>query len=402
MVLILVFIPAVAFAMEANIGGELSVNSYMYDEHQDYKQGYGEAELLLPITLTFPEHPSWSIVAEPRIRFDSESLAAGTDHPHKRDRSIVGVEEAYIEYLQGKWEIRAGYQIADWSVTDTVSPSDNMNPLDLSLIPEWERRSVPMATIRYGYNTYAEVAVKPFFSPTILPEYRWKKETPGVSSTESREEENDPQVGVRVGTTWKRTDLQLSFYHGYANNPYGKMVERTLRGIEAQPRFSEEDVVSLGVVRDLPIWRLLGRLDAGYFHQDHGDNFLQYVVGAEKNWQNVASPGDRIFTLLQFCGEEVTNENEEVMELTDFRRIFKNSLIGKAHYQFGRGSPWKIKLRGSYNLEEGDSFLEPVLQWEKGQWKAETGFQIVSGPKDTFWGQYGDNDCAFLKLTFKF
>jgi hypothetical protein len=314
----------------------------------------------------------------------------------------VGTEETYIEYLRNKWEIRAGYRIADWSVTDTVSPSDNLNPLDLSLIPEWERRSIPMATVRYGYDTYAEVAVKPFFSPTILPEYRWEQEAPGVSFAESREEEDDPQVGIRFGTVWGGTDLQLSFYHGYANNPYGEVAERTLQGIKVEPRFSKEDVISLGAVRDLPFGGLLGRADVGYFHQDHGDDFVQYVIGVEKNWQNMISSGDRIFILLQFCGEEVTDQDEEVIEITDFRRVFKDSLIGKAHYQFGRGSPWKIKFRGSYNPEEGDSFLEPALQWSKRSWRAEVGLQVVSGPKDTFWGQYGDNDCAFLKLTYKF
>jgi hypothetical protein len=400
--LFFVFACSAVSAAKIDIDGELTVAGYLYEKETGHDRGYGEAELLLPLAVTFPEHPAWRLVAEPKIRLDTESLATGIDRPHKRERAIVGVENAYVEYLKGGWGGKIGYQIADWSVTDTVSPSDNLNPLDLTFIPEWERRSAPMATVYYGYDTYAELAVKPFFSSSILPKYRWEESAPGVNILDSRTEEDKFQFGARVGTTWERTDLQLSFYHGYANNPYGETAGVGPKGIKIRPRYSEEDVISLGMVRDLPFWGLLSRVDAGYFHQDRGDNFVQYVVGVEKTWQNVATPGDRAFALLQFCGEEVAEEDEDIMELTDFRRVFKNALIGKAHYQFGQGSPWKIKFRGSYNLEEGDGFLEPALQWSGGNWKAEAGFQFVTGPEDTFWGGYNDNDSFFLKLTFKF
>ena len=402
--LILLFPGLVFCQTDIQINRKLETSVFAYKNKEDHKKWYGQAKLLVPIEVTWSDHPSFRLVADPQLQVDSEGIASGVRSVvDERERKIVDAREVFMEYIKNKWEFSLGWQIKDWSITDTVSPSDNLNPLDLAIIPEWERKPAPMASLRYGYDNFVEIAVKPFFTSPILPEFRWRSpRTPGVNILSPKEEEDRFDFGVRVGGLAYRTDWQVTFYSGYADNPYGEIMGSSAPGIKVKPRYSREQVASLGIVRNLPLLNVLGRGEIGYFHQDKGDNFIQYVVGAEKYWQNLIGAGDELFALLQFSAEDVTDKDSDIIRLSDFRRIFDDAFIGKVHYQFGQNSPWKLKLRGSWNIEDEDSFVEPAVEYKRRKWKLEVGTWLVTGPDDSFWGQYDRNDSIFSRLTVKF
>src|SRR6056297_182108 len=328
-----VLAPLSASALNFDLEIEGQASSYFYEEEEvpleEDERYYGEAEVILPARLNAN---NWELLLEPRIRVDSEEISQGGEDPRDFRRPIVGVREAYFAFWQEKLELRLGYQIADWSMTDTVSPSDNLNPLDLTLIPDWERRSIPLVTARYGYDTYLEAAYKPFFSPSFLPDFKWKREKEGVEFLKQKEEEDKAQFALRAGGIFWGTDWQICYYQGYADSPYAEVERLTLSGVELRPRYSEEEVGSLGLARDV-FAGVVFRAEAGYFSQDYGDDFYQYVVGLEKHWQSALSLGDELFFLVQYSGEEVAEEDEEITPLTDFRRIFRDCLLVKAYYQ---------------------------------------------------------------------
>ncbi len=410
LIVFLVFLPSLVSALNFDLGIEENISGYFYEEEDNFlekeeeKDCYWKSEMIIPARLSAE---NWKLLLEPKILVDSEGISQGGESTRDSRRAVVGVREAYLTFLQQKLKVCAGYQIADWSITDMVSPSDNLNPLDLTLIPDWKRRSVPLVTARYGYDTYLEVAYKPFFSPSFLPRYKWEKKETGIRFLQQKGEEDKAQFAFRVGGILWDMDWQLSYYKGYTYSPYGEienlpvLLSKTKIKPEVRPRYSEQQVGSIGLTADT-IAGILIRTEAGYFSQDHGDNFYQYVVGMEKNWQNVASFGDKFSFLVQFCDEEIVEKDKEIMPLIDFRRIFRDSFLIRSHYRFGRGSHWKIKIRGSYDLKNYDSFWEPALEWEGDHFSCKLGIQIVDGPEKTFWGEYRDNDCIFFKSKIKF
>ncbi len=406
----LIFLPSLVFALNFDLGVKGSASGYFYGgeknslEKGNIKDYYWESEVIIPARLSVE---NWKLLLEPKVLVDSEGISQGGENPRDSQRAIVGVREAYLTFLQDKLKVCAGYQIADWSITDMVSPSDNLNPLDLTLIPDWKRRSVPLVTARYGYDTYLEVAYKPFFSPSFLPRYKWEKEETGIKFLEQKGEEDKAQFAFRIGGILWSMDWQLSYYKGYTYSPYGEvenlpaLLSKTKIRPEIRPRYSEQQVGSIGLTADT-VAGILIRTEGGYFSQDHGDNFYQYVVAMGKNWQNTFGFGDKFSFLLQFCDEKLVEKDKKIVPLMDFRRIFKDSFLVKSHYCFGRGSHWKVKIRGSYNLKDHDSFWEPALKWEGNHFSYEFGVQIVDGPEESFWGKYRNNDCIFFKSKIKF
>jgi hypothetical protein len=172
-----------------------------------------------------------------------------------------------------------------------------------------------------------------------------------------------------------------------------------LTGPELELKYSDQKVISGALVKEIP-WGVILKSEVGYYDQDKGDNFFQYVLAAQKEFYGLFRATDSLVLLFQYTNEEVTSEaSESVVEVTDFRRSFRNSFLWKAGYEFGGGCPWKLELEGSYNLSDSDSFWRPKVVYQQDNWQLEGGIQLTNGPEDSFWGQY-ENDAVFL--TFKY
>jgi hypothetical protein len=120
------------------------------------------------------------LYVEGDIRQDTAGLAHGYINDfteHTGERWAVNVREGYGE-LNEKWlRVRTGKQIYDWSVTNTISPSDNISPRDWTDIIRSERIGVPSLDVRLGYDSYVQFVYIPLFSPSKLPVAgsRWER-----------------------------------------------------------------------------------------------------------------------------------------------------------------------------------------------------------------------------------
>ena len=83
-----------------------------------------------------------------------------------------------------------------------------------------------------------------------------------------------------------------------------------------------------------------------------------------------------------------------------FCALLNNSLLSRIKYSFNEN--WAVKLDGSYNFSKGDSYIEPTVVWQQNRWEVKAGMGIFSGPKDTFFGRYKDDDRFFMKTTYNF
>ncbi len=143
------------------------------------------------------------------------------------------------------------------------------------------------------------------------------------------------------------------------------------------------------------------RCETGYFNQNGKDDFIQYVMGVDREWTSLLNNLDSLFILFQYAGETITHKNHDLKEL-DFRRALKNSLMSKIRYCPSDNNCWTFHIEGSWNLEEEDFFLKPGITWRNSYLELESGLCLISGNPETFWGGYGRNDRVYVKMSWRF
>ncbi|MCF6147670.1 MAG: hypothetical protein E3K37_03325 [Candidatus Kuenenia sp.] len=137
--------------------------------------------------------------------------------------------------------------------------------------------------------------------------------------------------------------------------------------------------------------------------QDKDDDFVQGVVGIDREWGGIFQYIDSLYILLQYANEVKTQGDNPVgFETIDFRRIFNNAILGKVVYSIDARNTWKVKLTGVYNTSDHDSYIEPAVNWNKFNFNIEAGANIMSGHRDTFFGGYSQNDRFFITMTYQF
>ncbi|MDZ7612103.1 MAG: hypothetical protein U5L10_05040 [Candidatus Moranbacteria bacterium] len=368
------------------------------------KDYYGEIRVLPEATVRSEKIPNLSLFLAGDFRLDNEGYASGVidSFTEKERRWAANIREAHLEYFYKNFTLKVGKQIFDWSVTDTVSPLDNLAARDWNLIPDWERVGIPAFSARYdGWTWSVQTVAAPQFTPSKLPQGRWEEDLPaGLTGKEVVVDEDRFQYAVKVNKIWQGFDMTLAYYDGVSYNPHGQ-IDLGLTGPELKMRYSDQKVVSGALVKEVP-WGIILKSEAGYYDQDKGDDFFQYVLGAQKEFYGIYWPTDSLVLLLQYTNEAVASQaSDSVVEVTDFRRVFKNSFLWNLSYDPGGSCPWKLELEGSYNLSDSDSFWRPKVVYQKDNWQLEGGIQLTNGPEESFWGQY-ENDAMFLIFKYFF
>ncbi len=398
---------SLALAGEIKVGGTVESFGCAYiQEKEGAEDQYGE--IRFRPTLSYSISEPLLIYLEGDMRIDSEGFAQGAlDGPAERsgERIIANLREAYVDYKRNRLTLRIGKQIFDWSVTDTISPSDNLSPRDWTDILESERVGIPAAYLRFGYGAYAELAYIPWFTPSKLPVIggRWERDLPPGLVNEEQEiiGRNHGQASLRIGAALEGFDLNAVYYRGYSFSPSFKLMPASggLFGLVPMARF--EEVYAVSAVRAVGGYSLRG--EAGYFRQRNEDDFAQFVLGIDREWSGILKPVDSLYILLQYADEIVTQHDNPVGFATiDFRRILNKACMAKATYSFDAERRWTLKLEGSYNLGDKDGFFEPALIYRKRSIELEAGVDILSGGEQTFFGGYGGNDRFYTKITYKF
>lgn len=406
-------IVAVLLCTGTALGAETSVSaksewygaSYL---HKGAPRYIGEARLLPK--LTFAER-AFLFVVEGDLRLDDQGYAQGHvfDDPLERDatRQVAGVREMYFELSSAWARLRVGKQLQalNWSMTDTVSPSDNIAPSDLQDIPRWERKGVYALSLRVGNDTYLEGVLIPFFTPTKLPVpgSRWSRELPVGLEYGSQElpETDASQFAFRAGTNRGGWDLALSYYHGYGYSPSFFLQPLSFTTAAVIPTYLRNDVVALSAAGE--VVNLNWRFEAGYFRQEVADDFVQLVLGADREWNGVLRESDTLYLLLQYSNEIVVEDGvPPLFRIYDFRRVLSNALITKMRWVPTEGSKWSLNFEGSYNFSDGDHYGQPSIGWKWDSVELTAGLDFVGGSGDTFFGGYGHGDRVFLRSIWYF
>ncbi|PIT93502.1 hypothetical protein COU00_04045 [Candidatus Falkowbacteria bacterium CG10_big_fil_rev_8_21_14_0_10_43_11] len=389
-----------AFGDEPKFSGELRIFSAAYlDDRTGAEDLFGEIRFLPAVA--WQTDYDWFLYIQGDFRLDSENYASGVfDGVEDDGRWIGNLRQAYAEYTEDLFKLRVGKQIFDWSTTDTISPSDNINPRDWVDVAEWERIGVPAIDLRYGDATFWEFVYIPWSTPSKLPAGRWEYDLPpGLVSGGIDGPENDyDQFALRAGTNVSGWDLGASYYHGYSYNPSVSFQPPNAINTE----YIREDVVAVSAVGEIGGGVML-RAEAGYFNQHGNNDFVQFVIGADRFWNDVFRTTDELYLLVQYTDEvETKNDNPAAFRIYDFRRAFRRSFMARAQYSFDDTRQWTLKLEGSYNCEDDDSYIQPSVAFRRNNLEIEAGIGFASGPKNTFWGEWRENDRIFIQCTYHF
>lgn len=398
---VLLFVLAVfssAFAWEAKIEGRLEARGAVYGQKKTGNEdGYGEIRFLPRFTIMSDK---FLFYLEPEFGAGTKNFA-GVEHDIVENDSRqpqIGLREAYGEYSQGLVRLKAGKQLfTSWSVTDTVSPMNNLNPRDMTDIVWWRYQSVPAVDLKIGGDTFIEAVAVPWFTPAKLPlpGARWERDMGGLLLADQKlRDRYNGQYALRAGTTVGEFGLSVSYYSGYFSS-------YQLNGFVLTPLYRPEEIYSASITKGVAGFNL--RAEAGYFNQDGDDKFIQYVFAADRQWSQLFKPADLFFILAQYCGEDVTKANNPTgLPTIDFRRIFKNSVMAKTEYAPNENGPWRLRLEGSYSFHEYGLYLQPSIAWHQDKYEIKTGVDIFSGPRESFFGGYRDNNRLFAVIAWNF
>ncbi len=186
------------------------------------KNEYAEIRFQPEIAATFFKQLSLQIIGD--IRQDTCGWSHGVlDEVNEPEhRLAVNLKEGYLEYFHEWLQVRAGKMIFDWSVTDAVSPGDNINPRDWIDLVEMEKTGVWAVNLRAGDESFVEAAWIPWLARSKLPgeDNPWGRPLPaGVSMGRSEYNRHADQISIRMGMFRNGFDLAAGFYHGFSYSP---------------------------------------------------------------------------------------------------------------------------------------------------------------------------------------
>lgn len=304
-----------------------------------------------------------------------------------------GVEEvrlgqAFYRHRQGPWQWTVGRQIHDWSVTDTVSPSDLLNPRDWRDPTRSRKLARPSLSLRHAQaGQQLELVLSPGATASRLPDGVWAPSLPAGLNLLPVQHPSQAQLGLRWSGQALGGDTSVVLYHGHSHAPTAVWAQ-TDTGLPAlQPLQDRLNALALGHLRELGTQSLL-RLEWGLHHARRSDSFSQWVAGIE---QTLNGPGDDALRLvLQWQGEYAVHRSREAPEgWWDFRRLFNHQLLARVQQQTDDPEAWRLSLEGSWKPGERQRFIRLEAQRRlSAQLELTLGAVAIAGQPDTFWGQY--------------
>jgi hypothetical protein len=405
------------------VHGAVRYKGYFYPEggrqKNDRARNQGEADLDLTPRLD-EVTPGLRTEFLYRALYDDEELSAGAFNDRGIRRPILNLREAFFAYERERFEARVGKQIYSWGKADLYNPTDTLNARDYIDLLESEKIgawSVSARVLGPGEVAFEAVAIPFFFIPARLPPRgaRYDLVPPGLAiPIEDRDMPpgawKTTQAGLRVSGTIAPLDLDwaLTAYHGRDHVPntrlHLKLVPVPPFGLPSlEPFYKREDVLGASVARAFSSFE--AHAEGGYFF--HGerdeDEYAAYVVGGNYRKADLFDPSDELFLVFEYAGQWVTDRSAPGVIPNVLSRVFRSAILARGRYSFS-GGDLVLEATGVFLLYSKDSqYFQAKLAWRALDWlKLTLGWDVLAGPKNTFFGQFRDDDraFAFLEVTF--
>ncbi|MDY8138349.1 DUF1302 family protein [Aquimarina sp. 2201CG5-10] len=345
------------------------------------------------------------------------------------DRNRVFIDEAYMDMFFSKVDVRIGKQIIAWGEADGINPTNNINPIDYSDLIDTEDERIGVFSLQAKYyvkDFTFEGVIIPVVNSSILPNpsSRWFLDFPTqimtptgalVDANFSLEDTKLPakkisnaQYALKAKTSLKGWDLSVSYFNGYDDLPsFQQSIQPNDDGslnVVVTPEVNKLEVYGFDFSTIVGKYGLRGEL--AYFKTDDpngtnpaiDDPFYQYVIGLDRNFSNVIQDNN-MFVIVQWIHQII--ETGVDVPNTNLNNIFQQAVSTKIDCEI---SPYaKISLQGIYDFKAENHYVKSELLYNlTSDLKLGMILDIFGGEKNTFFGNYNDNNRAQLKLKYSF
>ena len=267
---------------------------------------------------------------EMRVDYDNAYLFASLNAVHNgvlEDRTGIQLQEAYFNYQNDFFEIRAGRQIVVWGVADGLRVTDLISPVDYTEFMSSDYDDLRMAVdgfrIKYpGEKVNGEIVYVPaprYFQMPLQEENPWRPDMPENASLDfpdgpdTRFKNGD--FGTRLSFFLSNVDFSVSALHTHNQSPV------TVAGYDAEKdsiviRGIHKPMTMVGGDLSMPLGEFVIRAEvAEYFGEALGyKNNLDY---ARKNTFNALGgidwyAGDNWTLMVQYLHKYIADYSHEL------------------------------------------------------------------------------------------
>lgn len=379
----------------------------------------GRGDLKLEFDGYFGKDNSFLYNLTPRLRWASgdNSVAAFDFRERDARRPLATLHEAYAGWVSEKWEVSLGKKVYNWGVADAYNPLDDLNPRDYLDVPTSDRIGVPsLSVFRFGEKFDTEVVWTPFFTPSRVPlpgmDNRWlgsldvaQFDFTGRSLPDDQLENGQGGVRLTSSSLIDGWDFALTWFRGRQSAGVfrGDSVENRIVTSLEYPRYQEIGASFSTVLGD---WQVHGE---GAWHKTDqkfmDDDYLEYVVGVNRTFSEAPIPFvDEWILTLEYAGQEVTRplaDGSSFFGSRSFARPFQDAIA--TTLTLAIADETDVEIGGAYDFADSGSIIQVSLIHEiSNNLEFRMGTDIFSGPQNSFFGKWGDNDRFFLTLSFTY
>ncbi len=320
------------------------------------------------------------------------------------------LREMYLVWYPEWGEVKLGKQIHAWGAADGNNPTDILNADDyyFMFLPGADRKrgSISGSVKIYKDTWQGEVIVVPDHQGNRLP---FGEEdfpfTPPFEPENYQPIDSPVEFGIRLQTTWKESDVSLSFFKGHDRgfNIIGFNVPLSV-GIRSHPSlvfgYRKTSMFGMDCVTFLGDFTV--RVEGAYFQTENEDNNLDFGLRQSAGYSQyviqLEYPGPYDISLSgQLIGNTIHSVEGKVMDvstqqLRDLSQDTFNPGMGTPFASFSElaflGSASAvlmddridIKINGMVNLEEKGSMTGMTLSYSPwASWKGELGITLFKG-----------------------
>jgi hypothetical protein len=368
---------------------------------------------------------NWEVALTPEFNWSAESGIVGgeiTLSERGRVRPVLGMAEAWVAWSDGPWTVKAGKQVFAWGNSDLLSLSDDLNASDKLDLPWAYKLGAPALAVSHATaDLGVDLVVIPTFTPDRLPGLTspWARSRAPVADAGFVQTGIRPDVvdgardlpggtdGVQVGlratssAMLEATDLSVSAFHGVSRTPVllPRFVSPTVLALDSfYPRYTEFAMGFSTIVSD---FEFHGEAAMHVTERsDEDDDYLSYVIGMRREWSDLGRDDiDTVRVTLEYAGEMITRHISDSSPYirSNFDRTATNSVLGKLDLEFDVNTT--LTVGGALNFEDGDYAVDAMLEHKlNDRVTLSAGFQMFAGPSQSFFGEWSNNDRAYVGL----
>ncbi|MBI3376907.1 MAG: hypothetical protein HY035_00695 [Nitrospirae bacterium] len=338
-------------------------------------------------------------------------------YDHIDEKAQIELREGYIDYIEKKWDLRAGRQIITWGVGDLIFIND-VFPKDYEAFfsgrpMEYMKKGVDGVKIG-AYPAFAsfEFIAIPIFEPNNYPNAKRFYMFDPMPNVTNREEKDPPsnlentEFAFRAYRDVAGFDASVYLYRGFYRKPYmiPDDINSTTKITYHYPKLSVYGASLQGRALDGVL-----SFEAGYYdsRQDRSgtdytvpNSQTKFLIGYQRQlWED--------FTVgLQYYNEYMHEYSDYVKNqpsgLPKDRKLYQ--LITVRLTQFLMHQDLRLGFFSFYSTSDGDYMLNPEIKYNFSDhvWAA-VGANIFGGGES--WSQFGQldkNDNVYLQLRYEF